>query len=268
MRMSHADALFELLGKQSRHLSHWLILEETGQTLSSLYRQVPALEYEWLFLETPYADFLKRSPVVLRVNDSIGDVLRVFSQDPRKGIAPGIVVASQAAEEEVLGHLRNCLSVAFYGDRKGMVRYYHPDVAAALFGSPEHVSQAWFGPLERWIWHGEVHPRNPVASAWHALCADDDESVPHEEQGHTAVTQSTAMPNVVLSRAQEASLERHIRVMRAWKEFRQPGESLDDPEAYRRFLASARFEQALGEKNDPSAVVEAPTQSPSQWSAT
>ncbi|EWH00057.1 DUF4123 domain-containing protein [Halomonas sp. BC04] len=214
MKVIRTDSLTELLRKVSRHLSHWLVLEESGQTLTSLYRQVPALEYEWLFLETPYADFLKRSPVVLRVNNAMSGMLQAFSQDPRKGISPGIVVASQASEEEVLVHLRRCLSVAFYGDRKGMLRYYHPDVAAALFGSPEHVSQAWFGPLERWIWHGEAHPRMSAASAWHALCADDDESAPHEAPGHTARTQAAATPAVALSRGQEAALERHIRVMR------------------------------------------------------
>lgn len=268
MKVIRADSLSALLRNESRHLSHWLVLEETGETLTSLYRQVPKLDYEWLFLETPYADFLKRSPVVLRVSDAIGDVLQAFSQDPRKGISPGIVVASQAPEGEVLAHLRRCLSVAFYSDRKGMLRYYHPDVAAVLFAAPEHVSQAWFGPIERWIWHGEAHPRNSTAGAWHALCADEGETVLHGEPAHVAKTPAGAEPTLALSSRQEASLERYIRVMRAWKDFHQPGESLEDPEAYRRFLASARLEQALGQKSDPSVGLEEPMQSPSQWSAT
>ncbi|WP_167115609.1 DUF4123 domain-containing protein [Billgrantia bachuensis] len=267
MRVICADTLSELLGGQSRHLSHWLILEETGQTLASLYQKVPKLEYEWLFLETPYADFLKRSPLVLRVNDAIGDLLREFAQDPRKGISPGIVVASQASEEEVLAHLRRCLSVAFYGNRKGMLRYYHPDVAAALFAASEHVSQAWLGPIECWIWHGEAHPRTPAASAWHALCADDAASEHCVDPANSTQSQAGASPILALSRGQEAALERYIRVMRAWKELRQPGESLEDPKTYRRFLASARLEQELGQQSDPAVVLEEPMPSPSQWSA-
>lgn len=266
MKTIRTDSLSELLSDESRHLCHWLILEETGETLASLYKQAPRLEYEWLFLETPYADFLKRSPVVLRVSDAIGSVFQAFSQDARKGISPGIVVASQASEDEVLAHLRRCLSVTFYGDRTGMLRYYHPDVAAVLFGSPEHVGQAWFGPLERWIWHGEEPPRTPAASTWYALCADGDESVSREKQTHTA--QAGPELPIALSRGQEASLERYIRVMRAWKEFRQPGESLEDPAVNHRFLASAQLEQALGRKSVPPGVLEEPTQPPSQWSAT
>jgi hypothetical protein len=264
MRVIRADTLSELLVGKGRYLSHWLVLEETGQTLASLYQRVPKLEYEWLFLETPYADFLKRSPVVLRVNDATDELLQAFAQDPRKGISPGIVVASQASEDAVLTHLRRCLSVAFYGNRQGMLRYYHPDVAAVLFATPEHVSQAWFGPIERWIWHGEAHPRTPAASAWHALCTDDETAVQHVDP----LRQAETAAQLALTAGQETALERHIRVMRAWKAFRQPGESLDDPEAYRRFLASAYLEHALGRQSDPAVALEEPMQTPSQWSAT
>lgn len=268
MKVLRADSLSALLGNQSHHLHHWLVLEETGETLSSLYQQVPALEYTWLFLETPYADFLKRSPVVLRIDETISNVLNAFSQDPREGIAPGIVVASQASQEEVLAHLRHCLNVTFYGNRKGMLRYYHPDMAAALFGAPEHVGQAWFGPLERWIWHGEAHPRTPGASTWLALHADDDPSARDRAQDHTARAQAKATPGLALSRGQEAALERHMRVMKAWKAFRQPSERLEEPDAYRRFLSSAQLQQALAPTDKPSTVADAATTSTRQGSAT
>ncbi|TFH85880.1 DUF4123 domain-containing protein [Billgrantia azerbaijanica] len=116
--------------------ARWLVLEETGTTLKALYELSTTPEYEWLFLETGFAGFLKHSPLVIRVESLRSELFQAFREDPVGGRFPGILVTSHAAEADVLAHLRRCLDVRFYGERLGMVRFYHPAVAAALF-SPE-----------------------------------------------------------------------------------------------------------------------------------
>ncbi|SNY95729.1 DUF4123 domain-containing protein [Halomonas sp. hl-4] len=235
MRVIQASTLSQLLN-QNNGLQHWLVLEENGKTLSSLYRQLQSVDFDWLFLQTRYKDFLKRSPIVMPLNQATGGILEMFSADPRRGIAPGIVIASRAPRNEVLAHLRSCLEVAFYGNRKGMLRFYHPDIAAALFSQPEGVSGQWFGPIDQWIWQGHEMGVKPTASPlWQALEAggQKDESV------------SAARQVLRLTRHQEHALERYIRLTRAFKQNRNPGESLDDMEIRRHFLGTDIARQAL-----------------------
>ncbi|EHJ92589.1 DUF4123 domain-containing protein [Vreelandella boliviensis] len=235
MRVIQANTLSQLLN-QNNGLQHWLVLEENGKTLSSLYRQLQSVDFDWLFLQTRYKDFLKRSPILMPLNQATKGILETFSEDPRKGIAPGVIIASRAPRNEVLAHLRSCLEVTFYGNRKGMLRFYHPDIAAALFSQPEGVSRQWFGPIAQWIWQGDEIGAKPTASPlWQALEADDqtDESVLAPDQ----VLQ--------LTRHQEQALERYIRLTRAFKQYRSPGESLDDMEVRQNFLNSDTAQQAL-----------------------
>ncbi|EPC00227.1 hypothetical protein L861_06960 [Litchfieldella anticariensis FP35 = DSM 16096] len=236
MKVISAESLSALLGTETG-LKHWLVLEETGQTLASLYDMSPAVEYEWLFLETPFADFLKRSPLILRLNDVRGDILHAFEQDPKTGISPGIVVSSQASEAEVFAHLRRCLEVRFYDDRKGMLRYYHPDIAAALFESSSRPSRQWLGPLECWIWFGTtLQQQHNEGPCWHALC--------HDESDVEALELNATQP-IALSREQEDALEAHILARRAWRAYRRPEESLDDGDTRYRFIEHYRAAQQL-----------------------
>ncbi|MGP9732859.1 DUF4123 domain-containing protein, partial [Halomonas sp. AOP23-I1-8] len=160
-----------------------------------------------------------------------------FSADPRRGIAPGVVIASRAPRNEVLAHLRSCLEVTFYGNRKGMLRFYHPDIAAALFSKPEGVSRQWFGPIDHWIWQGDEMGVKPTGfPLWQALEAGDqtEERVP-----------APAHQVLRLTKYQEQALERYIRLTRAFKQYRSPDESLDDMEIRQRFLNSDIAQQAL-----------------------
>lgn len=236
MKVIQASTLSQLLN-HNNGLQHWLVLEENGKTLSTLYRQLQNVDFDWLFLQTRYKDFLKRSPIVLPVNQASRGIVETFSADPRRGIAPGVVISSRAPRNEVLAHLRSCLDVTFYGNRKGMLRFYHPDIAAALFSKPEGVSRQWFGPIDQWIWQGEEMGVKPTASSlWQALEADDqtDEKVP-----------AAARQLLQLTKQQEQALEQYIRLTRAFKQYRSPGESLDDMEIRQRFLNSDIAQQAL-----------------------
>lgn len=235
MKVIQASTLSQLLN-QNNGLQHWLVLEESGNTLSSLYRQLPNVDFDWLFLQTRYKDFLKRSPIMMPLNQATRGILETFSADPRRGIAPGVVIASHAPRNEVLAHLRSCLEVTFYGNRKGMLRFYHPDIAAALFSHPEGVSRQWFGPIDQWIWQGdEMGVKYTASPLWQALEAGDqtDERMP------------TTGQVLKLTKHQEQALERYIRLTRAFKQYRSPGESLDDMEIRQRFLNSDIAQQAL-----------------------
>lgn len=236
MKVIQASTLSQLLN-QSNGLQHWLVLEENGKTLSTLYRQLQNVDFDWLFLQTRYKDFLKRSPIVMPLNQASRGVLETFSADPRRGVAPGVVISSRAPRNEVLAHLRCCLDVTFYGNRKGMLRFYHPDIAAALFSKPEGVGRQWFGPIDQWIWQGDEMGVKPTAPPlWRALEAGDqtDERVP-----------AAARQVLQLTKHQEQALERYIRLTRAFKQYRSPGESLDDMEIRQRFLNSDIAQQAL-----------------------
>ncbi|MBZ5488728.1 DUF4123 domain-containing protein [Halomonas aquamarina] len=235
MNIVTAPTLAKLLAR-TRGLNHWLILEETGKTLSTLYRDFALTDYDLLFLQTRYAEFLKRSPVVVPLQEATKNIFDTFATDSRKSIAPGVVVASAASQQDVLHHLRKCLEVTFYGNRKGMLRFYHPDIAAVLFTKPENVSAQWFGPIEQWIWQGEEKSTLPTAiPQWQALQSNDQ----------TAATVKETDRVLRLSRHQEQALERYIRLMRAWKQYRQPGESLDDVAVRCRFLKSDMAMQAI-----------------------
>lgn len=235
MKVIQANTLSQLLN-QTDGLQHWLVLEENGKTLSALYRQLQNVDFDWLFLQTRYKDFLKRSPIVMPLNQATRGILETFSADPRRGIAPGVVIASRAPRNEVLAHLRSCLEVTFYGNRKGMLRFYHPDIAAALFSKPEGVSRQWFGPIDQWIWQGdEIGAKPTTPPLWQALEVVDqtDESVLAPGQA------------LQLTRHQEQALERYIRLTRAFKQYRSPGESLDNMEVRQHFLNSDIAQQAL-----------------------
>lgn len=235
MNIIQASTLSQLLNENSG-LQYWLILEENGKTLSSLYQQLPNVDFDWLFLQTRYKDFLKRSPIIMPLNQTSRSVFDTFAADPRRGIAAGVVVGSHAPRNQVLSHLRSCLEIKFYGNRKGMVRFYHPDVAAALFSKPERVSQQWFGPINQWIWQGnELGVMPTELLQWQSIQLSD------------YADETTAQPNqtVQLTNHQERALEQYIRLTRAFKQYRKPGDSLDDMAIRRRFLESEIAKQVL-----------------------
>ncbi|SDM16978.1 protein of unknown function [Modicisalibacter muralis] len=200
-----AKSLVELLGDDDEQ-SHWLILEETGQTLPALYSLSPAPDYEWLFLHTPYAGLLKRSPLVLRLDTVAREIRQAFENDPRQGDFSGIVVSSHHPHDAVLAHLRRCLEVRFYGNRRAMLRYYYPAIAACLFAPDSKPHRQWLGPLDQWVWFGTTTQRLDEQPQWHALRDDTDTQ---------AIASDESSRPITLSNGQENALEQHIRTSQA-----------------------------------------------------
>ena len=202
-----AESLIELLG-DDKEQRHWLILEETGQTLSALYSLSTTLDYEWLFQHTPYAGSLKRSPLVLRLDNASHEVRRAFEANPSNDTFRGIVISSRHSQDAVLAHLRHCLDVRFYGNRQAMLRYYHPAIAACLFSLNYHPNRQWLGPLDQWVWF-EATPQTQDNERlqWHAL-RDQAQADP------APPSQQSPQP-ITLSSGQENALEQYIRAHQA-----------------------------------------------------
>ncbi|WP_168709001.1 DUF4123 domain-containing protein [Onishia niordana] len=217
----------------------WLLLEETGATLKALYELSTTPEYEWLFLETPYSGFLKYSPLVIRVDSLRSELFQIFREDPVGGRFPGILVTSHAAEAEVLDHLRRCLAVRFYGERLGMVRFYHPAVAAVLFSPEAQPGAEWLGPLERWVWFGgTLAQQADVGLGWYGFGTGDVQE--------TSVSPSDSSSPIPLSSSQERALEVYMRQQRDWRIYRRPGDRLEEAESCRHFWAAFQLAETQG----------------------
>ncbi|WP_447529768.1 DUF4123 domain-containing protein [Vreelandella sp. TE19] len=235
MNIISALSLKELLSSSDQS-TYWLILEETGNTLASLYSRFGIIDYELLFLKTRYSGFLKRSPIVLPVNQDSRQILEAFASDARTAIAPGVMVRSSEPRQKVLDHLRKCLSVKFYGNRKGMMRFYHPDVAALLFSNMSEVSDQWFGPLDRWVWQGaELNMPLGDKLPWQAVTRNTK----------TVVQENLPEGSLSLTKSQEQALERYIRITSVFQQYRKPHESFDDLAVRKRFLESELANQLL-----------------------
>ena len=79
MKVIQASTLKQLLN-QNNGLQHWLVLEENGKTLSSLYRQLQNADFDLLFLQTRYKNFLKRSPIMMPLNQATGAILSGYAK--------------------------------------------------------------------------------------------------------------------------------------------------------------------------------------------
>lgn len=214
MTVISAKSLVELLGDDDEQ-SHWLILEESGQTLPALYSLSAAPDYEWLFLHTPYVGLLKRSPLVLRLDTVAREIRQAFESDPRQADFSGIVVSSRQSHDAVLMHLRRCLEVRFYDNRRAMLRYYHPAIAACLFAQDSEPHHQWLGPLDQWVWFGTTTQGHDEQPQWHALRDATDT--------HSAANDESSRP-ITLSNGQENALEQHIRASQARRGQRPPSE--------------------------------------------
>ncbi|EPC00636.1 hypothetical protein L861_12650 [Litchfieldella anticariensis FP35 = DSM 16096] len=202
----HAPELAPLL---SGDLPCWLVLDRLPDTLKRLYELEEAPQYVPLYARTRYADCLAQSPLLVRVSDALPPLWQTFVNGHGEAPLRGVIVTSQASTAEVVAHLRSRLETRFYGQRRGLLRFYDPWIAAHLFSHAVSDS-AWLGPLQRVVWHGGTfEQRAEVGAQWYALSATDAPTslaVPDDE-----------MP-LGLAPAQETAMERYATRWPLWRQ--------------------------------------------------
>lgn len=207
---------------------YWLVVEQHSETLGRLYALDSTPEVAWLFDETLYASARDMGPLV--VSTQPGTALwNAFVES--QGTAPlaGIAVASFADRDVMLSHLRHRLDAKFYGNRRGLLRYYDPWVAAHLFA--DAPSSLWLGPLSGLFWHGGTfYQRAQYGALWYAC-----------RPASTAVKEpiSETRETLSLSPNQEESLEALVYQYPLWQRLgRDAGLDEHSAEHARRFVAA------------------------------
>ena len=194
-------------------LSRWLVLDRLPDTLQRLYELEEMPAYVPLYVRTRLARNLAQSPLLVAANDPRSALWQTFVEGYGESPLRGVIITSHAPQTEVAAHLRTRLEVRFYGQRRGLLRFYDPWIAAHLF-SPPGTGNAWLGPLERVVWHGGTfEQRAEAGSQWYAFATAEPE----------AAVSSLASPQSedsapALSPDQEAAMERFAMRWPLWRQ--------------------------------------------------
>lgn len=104
-----------------------------------------------LFDQTLLSEIKENGPYVLRVDDS-PKFMQSYLADSQ--LWQGIMLETNATSEQLLSHLRNLLLVRFEEEQKGILNYYHQQVATYFFQMPEYLLPFWLGPINKVVWYG------------------------------------------------------------------------------------------------------------------
>lgn len=232
--VTQASTLTALVAAQPGE-RYWLVVEQHSETLGRLYALDSTPDIAWLFDETRYASARDVSPLVVATQPGTA-LWNAYVEG--QGAAPlaGIAVASYSERDVMLRHLRHRLDAKFYGNRRGLLRYYDPWVAAHLFA--DAPSSLWLGPLSGLFWYGGTfHQRAHHGAAWYA-CRPASTALkePISETGDP----------LSLSPDQEESLEAFVARYPLWQRLARDAE-LDEHSAEhaRRFVAALDEAQRL-----------------------
>lgn len=157
-------------------MTTWMLLDRTDDLLPALFRTMDHPDFVELFNSTELARYSESSPLLVRDN-SDSTLLEAMRTAP--GTWPGLVIETTQPDEDVRDHLRHILIVRFEPIRKGMLRYWTPDVASHFFPvCSEQALTLWLGPIRRLSWHSPRESQwqsldNPHATAWHAPSSDN-----------------------------------------------------------------------------------------------
>ncbi|MGK9049733.1 DUF4123 domain-containing protein [Stutzerimonas chloritidismutans] len=171
----------------------YMLLELDEPLLQRIYQLEPDPSPEALFADTELDAHIEQGPWLTQVTPD-SPLLSAYRQAPEQW--PGVLLSSGRPVDELLAHLRAMLVVQFEGERKGILRYYDPQVASYLFAATEAVI-TWLGPIEQLFWHG-------------ATWADRSEHISHWRSLRSESTNHGAPPKgkLILDRMQIAALER------------------------------------------------------------
>lgn len=128
---------------------HWFALVNYFEGMLELvYSQFQAQEKEPLYLTTALEPLLKRSPMLVALDE--------LSPPLGAALEPHTIFISARASlsfNAVLAHLRSRLLVHYDGQRQGIFHYYQPRIASYFFAqSISADTDAWLGPLHTmWV---------------------------------------------------------------------------------------------------------------------
>lgn len=129
----------------------WLLLPYvSSQKMRLLFSYCQNPIVHWLFTSTVLEEVKNQGPAVVNITDS--KLYQDYQQQPEKW--QGHIIYTQASQTELLSHLRALLVVRFYGQEKGVLNYYHPQVASYFFQMPESQLSYWLGPIDLFAWYG------------------------------------------------------------------------------------------------------------------
>ncbi|PAU60432.1 DUF4123 domain-containing protein [Pseudomonas indica] len=146
----------------------YLLLEHDDDLLQRVYEQEPSAVPQRLFANTELDAHRDQGPLLvpLSTDDALLAAYRSAPSD-----WPGILLACDRPEAELLEHLQRLLIVRFDGNRKALLRYYDPRVASYFFPACDvQSSPAWLGPIRQVAWHGGTWADSAADEAtWHCL---------------------------------------------------------------------------------------------------
>lgn len=134
-------------------MSTWFVLNNGVDTeqIKRIYKYHSNPNPYYLFDQTLLAEIKQQGPYVLRVDDS-PKFIQSYLDDPQ--LWQGIMLETNATSAQLLSHLRNLLLVRFEKEQKGILNYYHQQVATYFFQMPEYLQPFWLGPINKITWYG------------------------------------------------------------------------------------------------------------------
>lgn len=104
-----------------------------------------------LFDTTALVEYKDKGPMLLAGN--IENLLTDYKANPRNW--SGLIITTNATDEQLLNHLRSLLFVTYPPESKGILTYYDVHTAYYLFNftEPEYLNQ-WLGPIQSLHWYG------------------------------------------------------------------------------------------------------------------
>lgn len=213
-RLEHAADLIPLL---PRDMPRWLILDRLPDTLKHLYALEEAPDYVPLYANTRYAGHLEYSPLLVRADTPRSPVWQAFVEGRGERPLRGVIVTATATREDMLAHLRHRLEARFYGQRRGLLRFYDPWIAAHLF-SHASPGSTWLGPLERVVWHGGTFEQRAASGvAWYAWHDDVEEWAPSVPPPPSSPQAQDEAP-LALEPAQASALGQYTERWPLWRQ--------------------------------------------------
>ncbi|WP_028021526.1 DUF4123 domain-containing protein [Enterovibrio calviensis] len=184
--------------RQGKHLSHYLIANNTPEMLANLYCHSDSADIRPLYLDSDFSHFLDISPYITKVE--IGDtLLNLFVNSTETGNSwSGVIVSTSSTLtfEALILHLQERLMTTFSEGRKGVMHYYNPVVADYFIGESNYDDTArWLGPIVQFTWRNQT--LSPRFNLW---CSVES---PQSNKDKSTTTQSPW----VLTSSQEKALE-------------------------------------------------------------
>lgn len=131
----------------------WFILNNgvDSDQIKRIYKYHTQPNPYYLFDQTPLAEIKEQGPYVLRVDNS-SKFIQSYLEDSQ--LWHGIMLETNATPDQLLSHLRNLLLVRFETEQKGILNYYHQQVATYFMQMPEYLLPFWLGPINKVTWYG------------------------------------------------------------------------------------------------------------------